>query len=52
MGFWKNVSMDVARGMSIEKATALNAEQMYGDKQKAAKMEALFEAELKLDKSK
>ena len=44
--------MDVARGMSIEKATALNAEQMYGDKQKAAKMEALFEAELKFDRSK
>ena len=49
MGFWKNVSMDVARGMPVEKAIALNTEQMYGDKQKAAKMEALFEAELKLD---
>lgn len=51
MGFWKEVSMDVQRGMTIEKATALNAELRYGDKQKAAKMEALFEAELKLDKS-
>jgi uncharacterized protein YoaH (UPF0181 family) len=50
MGFWKNVSMDVAKGMSIEKATALNAEQMYGNKVKAAKMAAKFEAELKLDK--
>ena len=31
MGFWKKVSMDVARGVSVEKATALNAEQMYGE---------------------
>lgn len=50
MGFWKTVSIDVQRGMSIEKATALNAEEMYGDKEKAAKMRAIAEADLVIDR--
>lgn len=50
MGFWKNVSMDVQRGMSIKRATALNAEEKYGDKEKAAKMRAIAEADLIIDR--
>lgn len=50
MGFWKEVSMDVARGMSVEKATALNAEERYGNKQEAAKKRAIAEANLIIDR--
>lgn len=50
MGFWKTVSIDVQRGMSVEKATELNAEEMYGDKKKASKMRAIAEAHLAIDK--
>jgi hypothetical protein len=50
MGFWKEVSMDVQRGMSVERATELNAEEKYGDKEKAAKMRAIAEADLVIDR--
>ena len=50
MGFWKEVSMDVARGMSVEKATALNAEERYGNKEKAIKARTIAEVELIIDR--
>lgn len=50
MGFWKEVSMDVQRGMSVERATELNAEEKYGNEEKAAKMRAIAEADLVIDR--
>jgi len=51
MGFWKNVSYDVSRGMSKQKAIELNAELRYGNLTPEEKMrkEALAEAEIKLN---
>lgn len=54
MGFWKEVSMDVQRGMTIEKATALNAELRYGKhtKEEKEKLVAEAEASIKLNSMK
>lgn len=54
MGFWKEVSMDVQRGMTIEKATALNAELRYGKhtKEENEKLVAEAEASIKLNSMK
>ena len=51
MGFWKDVQMDMQRGMSKEKAIELNAKLRYGNlsKEDREKEISKAEAELKID---
>ena len=49
MGFWKDVLYDVQMGMSVEKATELNATLRYGSEDEKRKAEAIAEADRKLN---
>lgn len=51
MGFWKEVSMDMRRGMSKEKAVELNAQLRYGNlsREEKEKLTAKAEADVKLN---
>lgn len=51
MGFWKDVALDMSRGMSKADAIELNAKLRYGNlsKEEKDKAEAIAEANLKLN---
>ena len=54
MGFWKDVAYDMSRGMSRDKAIELNTKlrsYKYSLEEKR-KMEAMAEADLKIDRMK
>lgn len=50
MGFWKDVSYDISRGMKKDEAIQLNAELKFGNltKEEKARLESKAEAELKI----
>lgn len=52
MGFWKDVDMDMQRGMSKEKAIELNAALRYGNlsKEEKQRIEQKAEWDLKIDR--
>lgn len=54
MGFWKDVAMDIHRGISKEKAVSINARLRYGtpkEKESAKEEENFFyNVEQKLDR--